>query len=169
MAKSQPLIRKTTPAPPACLMLATAMTCAAQPQGPEPLAGTVPGTRFVVTVTEGPGEPRSIGSYALRLYAPHDPAWPYDAFAHGVVCARDGTVESVRFEDVDADGAADVIVVIRAAGSGADLSADAYRAIGKHLSPIARVDQLANDADPVASLRDAATRQTPSPFTCSTK
>ena len=47
------------------------------------LTGTVPANGLIVTVTEGPGEPRSIGSYALRLYEPLHPDFPYDASSRG--------------------------------------------------------------------------------------
>ena len=156
VARGRHLVRIEMRALVTCLLLMLGMACAAQPQAPEPLVGTVPETDLVITVTEGPGEPRSIGSYALRLYAPYDPAWPYDAFASGVVRARDGAVESIRFEDVDGDEMADVTVVVRSTGSGGYLSADAYRLVEGRVSAIARVVGLARDADPVSALRDVA-------------
>lgn len=56
------------------LLIALALAPAGRAQAPTALTGTVPGAGLVVTVTEGPHEPRSIGSYALRLYTPLDPA-----------------------------------------------------------------------------------------------
>ncbi|MFM8820441.1 MAG: PliI family lysozyme inhibitor of I-type lysozyme, partial [Phenylobacterium sp.] len=76
---------------------------------------------------EGEGEPRSIGSYALRLYKAGDPSFPYDAFIAGAVRPRDGTLEALNFADIDRDGRPEVIVVARSAGSGGYLSADAFR------------------------------------------
>lgn len=129
------------------------------PQSPVHLVGTVPGTGAVVTVTEGPGEPRSIGSYAIRLYRPLDPAWPFDNFTSGMVRNRDGAVESLVFEDIDGDATDDVIVVVRAAGSGGYLFADAYRVIENRLDLAAHVEWLDRMADPVAALRQAVKRR----------
>ena len=57
------------------LLLGTSLPGNTNAQCPEPtFVGRIPGTDFMVTVTEGPGEPRSIGSYAIRLYSPYDPS-----------------------------------------------------------------------------------------------
>ncbi len=104
-------------------------------------------------MAEGPQEPRSIGSYALRLYIPHDPAWPYDAFAFGLVRARDGVIEALRFEDIDGDQANEVIVVVRSVGSGGYLAADAFAVRERQLILVGEVSGLSSDADPVLALR----------------
>ncbi len=122
-------------------------------QLPEPFIGEIPGTEFVVTVTEGPGEPRSIGSYAVRLYMPHDPAWPFDAFLAGMVRYRDGAVDALRFADIDGNDAAEIIVVVRSAGSGGNVSADAFSVGGSGLALIGHLEGLLGNADPVAALR----------------
>ena len=143
------------------LLLGTCLPGPGYAQSPEPFVGRVPGTEFVVTVTEGPGEPRSIGSYAIRLYSPYDPAWPYDNFTGGMVRTRDGGVESLLFEDFDGDAAVDVVVVVRSAGSGGYLFADGYRVVDGRLDLAAQVEGLDWNADPVAALRTvvAAGRQ----------
>ncbi len=101
---------------------------------------------------EGEGEPRSIGSYALRLYKAGDPSFPFDAFAAGAVRPRDGTLESLKFADIDRDGRPEVIVVARSAGSGGYLSVDAFRFQKDALVLAASKSGLPADADPVAAL-----------------
>ena len=76
------------------------------------LTGTVPANTLIVTVTEGPGEPRSIGSYALRVYDPLHPDFPYDHFIAGTVQKRDGAVEELLFRDLDDDGIEEALVVV---------------------------------------------------------
>ena len=126
-----------------------------QPADLTVLDGVIPGSDAVVTVAEGPREPRSIGSYALRLYLPYDPAWPYDAFAFGLVRTRDGVVEALLFSDLDGDDANKVIVVVRSVGSGGYLSADAFGLRGRRLDLVGNVDGLPSNADPVAALRQS--------------
>ena len=111
------------------------------------------GGALLVTVAEGPHEPRSIGSYALRLYAPRDDRLPYDNFVTGTVRSRDGRVERLVFADVDGDGAAEVVVITRSAGSGGYLAADAFAAGRTGLRFTKAVAGLRSDADPVAALR----------------
>ena len=53
-----------------CLLVGMPLLGGSQPPSPTVLGGTIPGTDAVVTVAEGPREPRSAGSYALRLYLP---------------------------------------------------------------------------------------------------
>jgi len=101
---------------------------------------------------EGEGEPRSIGSYALRLYKAGDPSFPYDAFLAGAIRPRDGTLESLKFADIDRDGRPEVIVVARSAGSGGYLSVDAFRFQKDALVLAASKSGLPADADPVAAL-----------------
>lgn len=73
------------------------------------------------------GEPIGTGSYAVRIYSVADSCLPYDHFVADTVRPRDGTVEDVRFADLDCSGSQEVIVVIRSAGSGGYLTADAFR------------------------------------------
>ncbi len=101
---------------------------------------------------EGEGEARSIGSYALRLYKAGDPSFPFDAFAAGAVRPRDGTLESLKFVDIDADGAPEILVTARSAGTGGYLSVDAFRFLKGSLTLAASKTGLAADADPVAAV-----------------
>ena len=116
------------------------------------LNGSDEGLAVTVVVDEGEGEPRSTGSYALRLYRAGDPSFPYDAFLAGAVRPRDGTLEALKFADIDRDGRNEVIVVVRSAGTGGYLSADAFRLQKGILALAASKSGLPGDADPVAAL-----------------
>ena len=85
-----------------------------------------------VVVEESGSEPRSIGSYSVRLYDLRNPDWPTDNFISGIVRARDGTVQSIEVADIDQDGTEDLVVLIRSAGSGGCL-----RCIGSRLRWVA--------------------------------
>ena len=124
------------------------------------LTGTVPANRLIVTVTEGPGEPRSIGSYALRVYEPLHPDFPYDRFIAGTVRKRDGVVEELLFRDLDDDGIEEAVVVVRSVGSGGYLSADAFRATEEGVTVAAAVEGLGPNSDPAQALRETANRKT---------
>ncbi len=112
----------------------------------------LPGTSTVVIVAEGQLEPRSAGSYSVRIYAGANPRFPYDDFIAGIVRPRNGVVENVLFSDVDGDGSPEIVVVTRSAGTGGYLSADALRLHGTSLSLVESVAGLAKDADPIRSL-----------------
>lgn len=112
----------------------------------------LPRSAMTVVVAEGDFEPRSIGSYSLRIYASANPGFPYDDYIAGAVRPRDGAVESVAFADVDGDRTPDIIVIIRSAGSGGYLSADAFQLSGSVLTLLGSVSGLAKDADPVQTL-----------------
>lgn len=116
------------------------------------ISKTVPGTGWNVTVTEGPLEPRSIGSYALRFYVPYEPKWPFDNYVDGDVRIRDGSIEKLLFEDLNGDDVMDVIVTIRSAGSGSYLSADGFLLNKDGVKFVKSVEELAKDADPVQAI-----------------
>jgi hypothetical protein len=101
---------------------------------------------------EGEGEPRSIGSYALRLYKAGDPSFPFDTFLAGVVRPRDGTLEALKFADINRDGKNEIIVVVRSAGTGGYLSANAFRVQRGVPVLVGSKSGLADNADPVAEL-----------------
>lgn len=106
-------------------------------------------------VADGDFEARSLGSYSVRLYAKPN-ARPDDDttfFSSGVIRARDGTVEKVFLAELGNDGAPSLVVVIRSAGSGGYLSADAFT-IGKNTVILrASVSGVPANADPVVALR----------------
>jgi hypothetical protein len=147
-----------TPTPPALLFalaVAFAAPSAAQPADaarPHEVEAPIPGTPWVAVAAEGDGEPRSIGSYALRVYAPANENGPRDRFVGGTLRSRDGTVEAIRFADLDRDGTPELVVVLRSAGSGGYLSADAYRLRGGAPRHAASVEGLPRDDDPIRAL-----------------
>ena len=109
-----------------------------------------------VVVSEGDLEARSIGSYAVRLYASDDAV----SFSSGVILQRDGTVEDVRLADLDGKGKLQVVVIVRSAGTGGYLSAQAFAFTNKEIEVRSHVENLPKDADPIAAL----TRTTHSDF-----
>src|SRR5262245_21841842 len=137
-----------------CLALVVSTSAAlASGQTARIVTAVLPGTSTVVVVAEGDFEPRSLGSYSVRIYAGLNPRFPYDHFIAGIVRPRDGTVEHVLLSDLDRDGSPEIIVVIRSAGTGGYLSADAFRLHGTILSLVESVSGLAKDADPVRALQ----------------
>jgi hypothetical protein len=112
-------------------------------------------TNQMLVVAEGDFEARSIGSFSLRLYAPAEAQDETTFFVAGLVRARDGTVEKVLLADIDGDRRQDAVVVMRSAGSGGYLSAQAFAIRKDRLAPIASVDGLAKEADPIAALKRA--------------
>ncbi len=128
---------------------------AAQPTDaarPHEVEASIPGTAWIAVAAEGDGEPRSIGSYALRVYSPAGEGGPRDRFVAGAIRPRDGTVEAIRFADLDRDGTPELVVVLRSAGSGGYLSADAYRLRGGAPRFAASVEGLPRDDDPIRAL-----------------
>ena len=115
----------------------------------------LPTGQFVV-VAEGDFEPRSLGSYRVRLYSGENPQFPYDDFVDGVIRARpDGFIEKVVLADIDGDGRVEIVVILRCVGSGQYLSAEAFAFDKKKLVFRASVGDLAWDADPVVALKKA--------------
>lgn len=96
-----------------------------------------------VVVEEGRLEPRSIGSYSLLLYTKNDPAYPYDRFIAGLVQPRNGTVEEIKFADVNGDKKIDIIVITRYTGSGAFVTVDAFRFNKQSLRPLQLLTTIA--------------------------
>lgn len=119
-------------------------------------------TGQVVVVAEGDLEPRSIGSYSLRLYSGRAPEFPTDDFVAGVIRPRDGTIVRVALEDVDGDARPEIVIVMQSAGSGGYLSADAFRYGKRSLARSGSISRLAPGADPVAALRNKS-RSAPKP------
>ena len=110
-----------------------------------------------VVVEESASEPRSIGSYSIRLYDLTKPDFPTDNFLYGIVRAREGTVQSIEKADINKDGEEDLVVLIRSAGSGGYLQAEAFRCIDGGVEFIASVldlDPKAKYLDELRSLAD---------------
>ncbi len=109
--------------------------------------------QFVV-VAEGQGEPRSIGSYSVRLYSGKEKKFPFDDFLGGLVRPRDGFVEKLAIVDLDNHGDLGLVVIVRNAGSGSYLSADAFVLSGSTISFLQSVSGISGDADPVDILKE---------------
>lgn len=113
----------------------------------------IPGSSAVVVVAEGDFEPRSVGSYTLRVYGGRSEKFSTDDFIVGVVRPRKGFVEAVRFDDIDGDDRSEIVVITRSAGSGGYLSADAFRYRARALKWVVSVSDLDKRADPIQALR----------------
>jgi len=115
----------------------------------------LPSGRTVV-VSEGEFEPRSTGSFSVRLYHAAPAGDETTFFADGVVCPRDGTVERVVLDDVNGDGEPEVIVVVRSVGTGGYVSAQAFMVDNDdRIAFFAAVRGLPPAANPVSALRQA--------------
>ena len=113
---------------------------------------SMPNASTIAVVAEGDFEPRSIGSYSLRIYAGTDPRFPYDHFIAGTVRPRDGVVERVQFSDLDGDQSPEIVVIVRSVGSGGYLSADAFQLRDKVPTLLGTVAGLAPTSDPIRTL-----------------
>lgn len=116
-------------------------------------------TGQTVVVAEGDFEARSIGSFSVRLYAAAAAPDETTFFVAGLVRARDGVVEDAILADVDGDKRQEVIVIVRSAGTGSYQSAHAFTIADDTLVLLSAVEDLAANADPVAALRTATSRQ----------
>lgn len=108
-------------------------------------------TGLTTVVAEGEFEPRSIGSYSIRLYGTN-PEFPTDNFLQGIVRKRDGTIEQVLLHDLSQNGSEEIIVVIRSVGTGAYLSADAFQYHSGELILLTSVNGLGKASDPIQAL-----------------
>ncbi len=111
------------------------------------------GAEHMIVVAAGDYEPRSTGSYAVRVYEILTPEFPTDEFVCGLIRPRDGVVEDVLFADLDGDGGKEIVVTTRCVGTGNYLSADAFRVSKKELVLLANVEELDRDADAIAALK----------------
>ena len=108
-------------------------------------------TGLTAVVAEGDFEPRSIGSYSVRIYGAN-PEFPIDDFLCGIIRSRDGSIEKVMIQDINDDGTEEIIIIIRSAGTGGYLSADAFQYQSKQLKLIVGVIDLRKNADPIHEL-----------------
>jgi ecotin len=116
--------------------------------------------RQAAVIAEGDWEARSIGSYSLRLYSTRAAAAPDDTtfFTAAITRPRDGMVEQVLLVPLGQDETPAIIVVIRSAGSGGYLSADAFSFTESSVALRGSVSGLSANADPVLELQQALTR-----------
>lgn len=110
---------------------------------------------LVVVVSEGDFEARSVGSYAVRVYA--DPSAEAGSettfYSAGLVRSRDGTVLSAAPLAVTGRKRPLLMVVVQSAGSGGYLSADAFAVEPRSIRRLASVSGLAPDEHPALKLR----------------
>ncbi|MFZ1625662.1 MAG: PliI family lysozyme inhibitor of I-type lysozyme [Gammaproteobacteria bacterium] len=136
-------------------------------------AGTAETDRFVqnltlptgqmIVVTEGEFEPRSVGSYSVRLYSAANPRFPMDDFQAGLVQARDGYLDRTVLADIDGDQHKEVIVIARSAGTSGYLSAQAFSIGTSTIVLRSSVADLPANADPIAALGQALAADTEAP------
>jgi hypothetical protein len=107
-------------------------------------------------IAEGEFEARSIGSFSVRLYDAAPPGEETTFFRAGLVHRRDGTVEKVMLADIDGDRKPEIIVVVRSAGTGSHLSAQAFSFDREKLILRAGAEGLPPEAEPIAALRKSA-------------
>jgi hypothetical protein len=134
------------------LALVAPFACPAAGAPAHEVQAAIPGTAWIAVAAEGEGEPRSVGSYALRVYSPSPEGGARDRFVAGAIRPRDGALESIRFADLDLDGTPELVVVLRSAGSGGYLSADAFRLRGGVPRHAASVESLPADDEPLRAL-----------------
>lgn len=114
-------------------------------------------TGQLIVVTEGEFEPRSVGSYSVRLYSAVNPGFPMDDFQAGLVQARDGDMDKTVLADIDGDQRKELIVIVRSAGTGGYLSAQAFSIDTNTIVLRSSVANLPADADLITALGNALT------------
>ncbi|WP_373976645.1 PliI family lysozyme inhibitor of I-type lysozyme [Chitinibacter sp. SCUT-21] len=113
----------------------------------------LPDNHSVIQVAEGDHEPRSIGSYSIRLYGGRNPDFPLDDFISGQIYPRDGQIERLLNTDADGDGHGEVVVVIRSAGSGGYLHADVFSWQQGQIKKILSLPDLPPKADVLTEVK----------------
>ncbi len=112
---------------------------------------------LTAVVAEGDFEPRSIGSFTVRLYRADDDeakrGLDVDDFAGGILLERDGQIEKVELLDLDGDSTNELIISVRSAGSGGYLSGFALGLKGKSVQILAQDLGMLQDADVASELR----------------
>jgi hypothetical protein len=124
------------------LVAAAASTVAASERYVERIS--VP-NKQVVVVSEGDDEAQASGSYTVRLYDAE-----HMAYRSGAIVVRDGAIEDVAVADLERNGSEQVVVVLRQ-GPGVR-SAQAFSVAGNRVAVRSHIEDLPDDADPVALL-----------------
>jgi len=109
-----------------------------------------------VVVAEGDEEARSGGSFSVRLYDAAAVGDETTFFRAGLMRPRDGTLERLLLADIDGDRVAEIVVVVRSAGSGSYLSAQAFAFDARRLVLRAALEGLPPAVDVVAALQEEA-------------
>ena len=85
---------------------------------------------MTAVVAEGDREPRSIGSYSVRIYDDLHAG----RYISGTIRPRDGFIREVRAGEVDRNGRDEIVVFIETAGSGRYVTTDIFSFDGRNLS-----------------------------------
>jgi len=111
----------------------------------------------VAVIAEGDWEARSIGSYSVRIYSTGHAVASDDTtfYVSSITRKRDGGIERVLLANLRSGEAPSLIVVIRSAGSGGYLSADAFTVTDDRIVLRSSVDGLPAQTDPVQRLTEA--------------
>ncbi|NWJ42019.1 MAG: hypothetical protein HXX12_13735 [Geothrix sp.] len=109
-------------------------------------------------VAEGDFEPRSTGSFSIRLYDAAPAGDETTFFRAGKVLDRDGAVEKVVLSKESSRHPAEIIVIVRSTGTGGYLSAHAFTFDKRRLTLRASMSGLPANADPLATLRRSKRR-----------
>jgi hypothetical protein len=80
-------------------------------------------------IAEGDQEPRSIGTYSVKVYNNLD----FGEMSDGLIRPRDGFVADSRAQDVNNDGKPEIVVTIETAGSGDYTQKEVFSFDGKKL------------------------------------
>lgn len=108
----------------------------------------------VLIVSEGRGEPASTGSYDVRLYSGANPEFPLDQFIDGKVLPRDGSIKELKLLDLNGDKQPELIVIVESAGTGGNISADAFTINPQQgLDSFNHVNELAPTDDVIQALK----------------
>lgn len=112
---------------------------------------------LTAVVAEGDLEARSIGSFTVRLYSREHAQAGDDTtfFLSGIIRKRDGTIEKIEHADIDGDGKPELIVLVRSAGTGQYISADAFGFDNTCIWLHAAVANVAYNTDAIAALKKA--------------
>jgi hypothetical protein len=97
---------------------------------------TIPFGDYLIAIAEGDKEPRSMGSYSIRVYG-LNLEFPFDDYRDGKITRRDGSIKEILLADVTGDEAEELVVVIQSAGSGGYLSGDAFTVVDGKLRHVA--------------------------------
>ena len=99
----------------------------------------------IAVLSEASLEPRSIGSYSLRIYRVLETRFPYNNYVAGTIELRNGSIKTFKGQDINGDGKKEIIVITESAGTGSYLDASAFEFDGESLNIIASVlDQQPN-------------------------
>ncbi|WP_108652766.1 PliI family lysozyme inhibitor of I-type lysozyme [Dongshaea marina] len=111
-----------------------------------------PDTEQILSIAEGEFEPRSGGSYSVRLYDGESSIAEPNQYISGLIQPRDGFIARAEFVDLNGDGHSELVVVIHSA-TGNHLSADAYSYDENSLKLLVSAGEMSSHTNPLQVLR----------------